>query len=182
MREEARLKAEIVVPAEADKQRQVVRAEAEKAQQILVAEGEASAIVARRQAEAKGTQAILGAKAEGYKEMVVACGGNDQAAAAFLIIERLTEVAHIQAEAIQNLPLEKVMVWDGGNGEGGLANLGQRMMGAIPPMHDLARLAGLELPEFLGRMMGESPEAEGASDPAAGSEEAAEDKEGEKTQ
>ena len=182
LREEARLKAEIVVPAEADKERQVVQAEAEKAQQILVAEGEASAIVARRQAEAKGTQAILGAKAEGYKEMVVACGGNDQAAAAFLIIERLTEVAHIQAEAIQNLPLEKVMVWDGGNGEGGLANLGQRMMGAIPPMHDLARLAGLELPEFLGRMMGESPEAEGASDPAAGSEEAAEDKEGEKTQ
>ena len=156
LREEARLKAEIVVQAEAEKRRQVVQAEAQKAQKTLVAEGEAAAILAQKQAEAKGTQAILDAKAEGYKELVEACAGNDQAAAAFLIIERLTEVAHIQAEAIQNLPLEKVMVWDGGNGQGGLSNLGQRMMGTIPPMHDLARLAGLELPEFLGRMMGNS--------------------------
>ena len=124
--------------------------------ETLVAEGEAAAILVRMQAEAQGTQAILDAKAEGYKELMAACGGKDQAAAAFLIIERLVEVAGIQAEAIQNLPLEKVMIWDGGNGQGGLSNLGQRMMGAIPPMHDLAKLAGLELPEFLGRMMGNS--------------------------
>ncbi|MDP6776572.1 MAG: hypothetical protein QGI83_07400, partial [Candidatus Latescibacteria bacterium] len=154
LREEARLKAEVVVPAEAQKQQQVVEAEAEKAQKAIVAEGEAAAILARMQAEAEGTQAILDAKAEGYRRLLEACGSNDQAAAAFLIIERLTEVAGIQAEAIQNLPLEKVVVWDTGNGGGGLSNLGQRLMGTIPPMHDLARLAGLELPEFLGRMMG----------------------------
>ena len=79
------------------------------------------------------------------------------AAAAFLIIERLTEVAQIQAEAIRNLPIDKVMVWDGGNGDSGMSNLGQRLMGALPPMHDLARMAGLELPEFLGKMNGEAP-------------------------
>ena len=160
LREEARLRAEIVVQAEAEKQRQVVQAEAEKEQRRLIAEGEAAAILAQKQAEAEGTQAILNAKAEGYRQLVEACGSNDQAAAAFLIIERLTEVANIQAEAISNLPIDKVMVWDSGNGESGMSNLGQRLMGAIPPMHDLARLAGLELPEFLGKMNGEQTAGE----------------------
>ena len=165
LREEARLHAEIVVQAEAEKQRQVVQAEAEKQQRRLIAEGEAAAILAQKQAEAQGTQAILNAKAEGYRQLVEACGSNDQAAAAFLIIERLTEVANIQAEAISNLPIDKVMVWDSGNGESGMSNLGQRLMGAIPPMHDLARLAGLELPEFLGKMNGEQASGEnGKSD------------------
>ncbi len=168
LREEARLKAEIVVHAEAEKQKLVVQSEAEKTQKTLVAEGEAAAILAQKQAEAQGTQAILDAKAEGYRELVAACGGKDQAAAAFLIIERLTEVAGIQAEAIQNLPLEKVMVWDGGNEQGGLSNLGQRLMGTIPPMHDLARLAGLELPEFLGRMTGSSEQQTHTSDSGGG--------------
>ena len=162
LREEARLRAEIVVQAEAEKQRKVVQAEAEKEQRRLVAEGEAAAILAQKQAEAQGTQAILNAKAEGYRQLVEACGDNDQAAAAFLIIERLTDVANIQAEAISNLPIDKVMVWDSGNGESGMSNLGQRLMGAIPPMHDLARLAGLELPEFLGKMNGE--QASGKND------------------
>lgn len=161
LREEARLRAEIVVEAEAQKQKLVVQAEAEKTRKTLVAEGEAAAILAERRAEAEGTQAILDAKAEGYKELVAACGGKDQAAAAFLIVERLTEVAGIQAEAIQNLPLEKIVVWDGGNGQGGMANLGQRLMGAIPPMHELAKLTGLELPEFLGRMAGGTGPADG---------------------
>ena len=165
LREEARLRAEIVVQAEAEKQRQVVQAEAEKEQRRLIAEGEAAAILAQKQAEAQGTQAILNAKAEGYRQLVEACGSKDQAAAAFLIIERLTEVANIQAEAISNLPIDKVMVWDSGNGDSGMSNLGQRLMGAIPPMHDLARLAGLELPEFLGKMNGEQASGEnGKSD------------------
>lgn len=164
LREESRLRAEVVVPAEAEKQQKVVRAEGDKAQQTLVAEGEAAAILARMSAEAQGAQAILLAKAQGYSEMVAACGQNDQAAAAFLIIERLTEVAGIQADAIRNLPLEKVMVWDTGGGEGGLANLGQRLMGTLPPMHDLARLAGLDLPEFLGKISGEGTDS--APDPA----------------
>ena len=169
LREEARLRAEIVVQAEAEKERQVVQAEAEKEQRRLVAEGEAAAILAQKQAEAQGTQAILNAKAEGYRQLVEACGDNDQAAAAFLIIERLTDVANIQAEAISNLPIDKVMVWDSGNGESGMSNLGQRLMGAIPPMHDLARLAGLELPEFLGKMNGEQASGEnGKSDTSNG--------------
>ena len=62
------------------------------------------------------------------------------------------------------------MVWDGGNGDSGMSNLGQRLMGALPPMHDLARLAGLELPEFLGKMGGEGSKENGKADPVEATE------------
>ena len=70
--------------------------------------------------------------------------------AALLLIEKLTEVSQIQAQAVKNLPIEKVVVWDSGN-NGGLSNLGGRFMSVLPPMHDLAKLVGLELPEYLGK-------------------------------
>jgi flotillin len=54
-------------------------------------------------------------------------------------------------------------VWDnGGNDGGGLSGLGRRMIGVLPPMHDVARLAGLELPDYLGNLRAEAatPEAQ----------------------
>jgi flotillin len=69
-----------------------------------------------------------------------------------LLIEKLQEIAGIQAQAIQDLPIEKVIVWDGGGEEGGMSGLGGRLMGALPPMHDIAKQVGLDLPEFLGKM------------------------------
>ena len=151
-REQARLQAEIVVPAEASKESIVIDADAEREKRIRIANGDAEAIILRMQAEAKGVQAILDAKAEGYQELVKATNGSAQEAASFLIIEKLIEVAGVQAQAIKDLPLEKVVVWDSGDGGGGLSNLGQRFMGVIPPMHELARIAGLDLPDFLGRI------------------------------
>jgi flotillin len=165
-REQARLKAEMVVPAEAAKQKAVVEAEAERQRKILVAGGEAEAVIVKMQAEAKGQQAILDGKAAGYKSLVAACSQEPSLTAGLLLIEKLVDVARIQTEAIKNLPIEKIVVWDGG-GEGGMSNLGQRIMGALPPMHELARMAGLELPEFLGRV---EPKKQGSSEdtPASG--------------
>jgi flotillin len=150
MREQSRLNAEIVVPANIDKEKVVIAAEAEKQQKIRVAQGEAEAIVARQTAIAKGEQAILEAKATGYHRFIEACGGGE-GAANLLIIEKLVDVAGIQAGAIKDLPIEKIFVWDGGGEGGGMSNLGQKMMGALPPMHELARQVGLELPEYLGK-------------------------------
>ncbi|MCX5674601.1 MAG: flotillin family protein, partial [Planctomycetota bacterium] len=62
--------------------------------------------------------------------------------------------ARIQAEAIKNLPLEKVIVWDGGGQGGGLADLGRKLVGVLPPMHQLAQMVGLDLPDFLGQVKG----------------------------
>ncbi|NLG48670.1 MAG: flotillin family protein [Chloroflexi bacterium] len=150
-REQARLQAEVVVPANAQRDSLLIEAEAERQRRIKLAQGEAEAILMRMQAEAQGSQAILEAKAKGYEELVKACG-DPAAASAFLMIEKLLEVAGVQAEAIKNLPLEKIVVWDSGDSQGGLSNLGKRLMGVVPPMHELARLTGLELPDFLGKL------------------------------
>jgi len=73
-----------------------------------------------------------------------------------LLIEKLEEIAGVQAKAIADLPIEKVVVWDGGGKDGGgLSGLGGRLMGALPPMHDLAKQVGLDLPEFLGKLQNE---------------------------
>ncbi len=152
LREQARLNAEVVVPANAQREKVVIAADAQKQQAIRIAQGEAEATLAKMTAEGKGVQAILDGKAEGYRRLVDACTAAEQAAS-LLLIEKLTEVAGIQAQAIQDLPIEKIIVWDGGgNGNSGLSGLGGRLMGALPPMHELAKQVGLDLPDFLGRI------------------------------
>ncbi len=165
-REEARLRAEVVVPAEAERSSILVSADAERERQIRVAQGQAEAIKLRLLAEAEGARAVLEAKALGYRELVQASEGAAQAAS-FLVVERLVDVARVQAEAIKNLPLDKVIVWDSGSGDGGLSNLGKRVIGALPPMHDVARLAGLELPDYLGKVREEPAAAASDARPAA---------------
>ncbi|MHB0856181.1 MAG: flotillin family protein [Anaerolineae bacterium] len=164
-RERARLEAEVVVPASASRDRAVIEAEAEGQRQAIVARGQAEAIYARMEAEARGSQAVLAAKAQGYQDLVRAVNNSAQGAASFLIIEKLVELAGVQASAISNLPVEKIIVWDSGDGEGGLAGLGKRFVGVIPPMHDLAKAAGLDLPQFLGRVTQDEEVTETESQP-----------------
>jgi len=153
-REAARLRATVIVPAEAEKQQIIIAADAEKERMIRTAQGEAEGQLAKMRAEAAGVQAILDGKAKGYEALVAACQTANQAAS-LLLIEKFQEIAAIQAQAIQDLPIEKVIVWDGGGKDGGLAGLGGRLMGALPPMHELAKQVGLDLPEFLGKMQEE---------------------------
>ena len=154
-REQARLNAEVVVPANADREKVVIAADAERERAIRIAQGQAEAKLAKMTAEGKGVQAILDGKATGYKGLVQACQTAEQVAS-LLLIEKLQEVASIQAQAIQDLPIEKIIVWDGGaNDGGGLKGLGGRLMGALPPMHDLAKQIGLEMPDYLGKMADE---------------------------
>jgi len=158
-REEARLKAEVIVPTNAGREKVLIDSDAKKQQSIRIAEGEAQATLAKMTAEAKGIQAILDGKAAGYRELIKACASSEQLAS-LLLIEKLEEIASIQAQAIKDLPIEKVFVWDSGSGDGGLSGLGRRLMGALPPMHELAKQVGLALPEFLGKMAGEAKEQE----------------------
>jgi len=154
-REKSRLNAEIIVPANADKEKVVIGAEAQKERAIRIAQGEAEAQIVKMTAEGKGIKAVLDGKSEGYREFIKVTASTEQAAT-LLLIEKLQEIAHIQAQAIQDLPIEKIFVWDGGGsgGEGGMSGLGRRLMGAIPPMHELAKMVGLKLPDYLGSMAG----------------------------
>lgn len=168
-REKARLEAEVVVPANAERERVLIAADAAREQAVRIAQGEAEATLAKMKAEGQGVKAILDGKAAGYQALVEACATAQQAAS-LLLIEKLQEIAEIQAQAIQDLPIEKVVVWDGGSEQGGLAGLGRRLMGTLPPMHELARQIGLELPDYLGKTAGcsstSAPDAQAAKTPS----------------
>jgi flotillin len=69
-----------------------------------------------------------------------------------MIAEKLPELVATQVEAIRNIKIDKVTVWDSGNGSSNgtsTANFMKGMMGAVPPLEDLFKLAGMELPNYL---------------------------------
>ena len=158
----ARLAKEELAPQEIEKQRIEIAAEAEAEKLRREARGEADAILARYEAEAEGTRKVLEAKADGYERLIAAAAGNPQVAPTLLLIEQLPTLVAEQVKAVQNLKIDKVTVWDGGRagseieGKGGsrgaTADFLSGLIGSLPPVHDLARQAGVELPGYLGKV------------------------------
>jgi len=153
-RERSTQNANIVVPAEIAKQKAVIDAQAEAEQIREKAKGEADAIFAKMDAEAKGLFEILTKQAEGYKDVVNAAGGDPNMAFQLLLIEKLPELVRTQVEAVKNIKIDKITVWDSGNanGENGnssTANFVSGMMKTVPPLNDLFNMAGLNLPSYL---------------------------------
>jgi len=150
------LEAEQIVPQEIRKRKIQIDAEAEAMSKVLVAKGEAEAILTIRQAEAEGLLKMLDAKAKGYKQLVQACGDDAKSASTMLLIEKLEEIVKIQAEAIKNIKIDKITVWDSGTNENGkgssTSNFISQFVKSLPALHDIAEMAGLELPQYLGQM------------------------------
>jgi flotillin len=149
--------AEEIVPQEIRKRKIKIDAEAEAASKVLVARGEAEALLAIKEAEAEGIQKLLNAKAQGYKQLVEACGDDAKSASTMLLIEKLEEIVRLQTEAIKNIKIDKITVWDGGNGGdstkgSSTSNFISQFGKSLPPLHDIASMAGLELPPYLGKM------------------------------
>lgn len=157
--------ANIVVPAEIAKQKAVIDAQAEAEKIRLQAKGEADAIFAKMEAEAKGLYEILTKQAEGYKDVVAAAGGDPGKAFQLLLIEKLPELVKTQVEAVKNIKIDKITVWDSGNGQGentSTANFVSGMMKSVPPLNDLFNMAGLNLPNYL---KGEDEKGDSGSHP-----------------
>ena len=152
--EQERLRAEEIVREEISKTQIEIAAEAEAERQRRIAQGEADAVLARYNAAAEGTKAVLEAKANGYKQLVDSAGGDVKAAATLLMVEKIEEIVARQTEAIANLQIDKITVWDSGNGgEGGsTANFVSSLIRSLPPVHDVAKMAGVDLPDYLGSM------------------------------
>lgn len=158
MLEQERLKAEEIVREEIAKTQIEIAAEAEAERQRRIAGGEADAILARYKAEAEGIQAVLEAKATGYSRLVASAGGDAKAAATLLMVEKIENIVSTQVEAISNLKIDKITVWDsagGGKGEGSTANFVSSLIHSLPPVHDVAKMAGVDLPDYLGSMKDE---------------------------
>ena len=116
------------------------------------AKGEADAIYAKMEAEAKGLFEILTKQAQGYKDVVSAAGGDPTKAFQLLLIEKLPELVKTQVEAVKNIKIDKITVWDSGQGENSntsTANFVSGMMKTVPPLNDLFNMAGLNLPTYL---------------------------------
>ena len=151
-RERSTQNANIVVPAEISRQKAIIDAEAEAEKIRLKAKGEADAIYLKMEAEAKGLLEILTKQAEGYDQVVKAAGGDTNSAFQLLLIEKLPELVKTQVEAVKNIKIDKVTVWDSGNNPDGntsTANFVSGMMKTVPPLNDLFNMAGLNLPEYL---------------------------------
>ncbi len=152
-REKASLEADVIVKTEIEKQKLVIQAEAEAEQIRRKAKGEADAIFAKMEAEARGTFEILSKQASGFSDLVKASGDNATAAIQYMIADKLETLVGIQVEAIKNLKFDNITVWDGGSADGKTqtANFASGLMKSIPPLNDLFKMTGMELPAFLGK-------------------------------
>lgn len=154
-KEEARLKKEELARQEVEKLRIQIEADAEAERQRRIALGEADAIKAKYFAEAEGVKAVLEAKAKGYEELVKISNNRPEIATSFLMIEKIENIVSQQVEAIKNIKFDKITVWDGGAGSdkgSTTANFMKDLIKSLPAMHDLAKQAGIELPQILGKV------------------------------
>ena len=151
-REQATQKANIVVPAQIEKEKAIIDAEAEAEKIRRKAKGEADAIFAKMDAQAKGMLEILTKQADGFKNLVGAAEGDAQKAVLMMIADKLPELVKTQVEAVKGICIDKVTVWDTANGADGKAatsNFISGLMKSVPPLDDLFNMAGMELPSYL---------------------------------
>jgi flotillin len=147
----------------ADGQRAIKQAEADGL--LFVKKAEAEGLKANLLAQAEGAQAILTKKAAGFRDLIETCG-SASGAQNMLITEQLPNLVREQVNAISNLKIDKVTVWDSGTNNDGKTRTADFLSGMIkvlPPLHELARNAGLDLPTYLGELQREAQRVQSAS-------------------
>jgi flotillin len=151
-RKEAEQGADIIVPAQIDKRKIEIDAEAEAEQIRRIAKGEADAIYLKKEAEAKGMYEILTKQALGLEQIVKAAGNNSKDAVLLLVADKLPELVKTQAEAIKNIKIDKITVWENGNAKDGktsTSNFISGMYKSVPPLQEMFNMAGMQLPDYL---------------------------------
>lgn len=156
LEEIARLEKTEVAQEEVNKRKVEIVAEAEAERQRRIAKGGADAILLKYEAEAEGVRKVLEAKAIGYNKLIEIVGDDKSLLPTLLMVEQLPELVSHQVKAIQDLKIDKVTVWDSGSnngeGKGATSNFLSGLINSLPPVHELAKQAGVDLPEFLGKL------------------------------
>ena len=159
-REKATKEADVIVASEIEKRKIEIEADAEAENVRRRAKGEADAIFAKMEAEARGIYETLSKQAEGMDKLVHAAGTADEAVR-LMIADKLEELVSTQVEAIKNLKIDKVTVWENGqnaDGKTATANFVSGMMKSLPPLDDLYSMAGLKMPKLIAPEKVEAPE------------------------
>ena len=147
-RELAAQRAVEIVQATIAKEKAILDAEAEAARIKKVAQGQADAILAKYQAEAEGVLKVMQAQAQGFQKLVTASGGDAQAAIGMLMVDKVENIANIQADAIKNIKFDKITVFDGGSGDS-TAGFVSNLFKAVPALDEFMKQSGLSLPGYL---------------------------------
>jgi flotillin len=142
--EEQKYRAEVVIPAEAERQSAILRAD-----------GEAAAILKRAEAQAKGIQLTLEAEAEGLRKKAEAWNAYGKAAQLNLALEAIKSVAQAGAQSIGQVKFDKVIALDSGDGSDSAVN---RMLTAAPAglvkfLEQIKTATGVDLTEKLQEIM-----------------------------
>lgn len=151
-REKATQQANVVVPAQIEKEKAIIDAEAEAEKVRRLAKGEADAIYAKMDAQARGMLEILSKQADGFNQLVAAAAGDPQKAVLMLIADKLPDLVKTQVEAVKGIKIDKVTVWDGNgtkDGKTATSNFISGMMKSVPPLEELFNMAGMSLPAYL---------------------------------
>ena len=157
--EEQRYRAEVVVPADASKQRA-----------ILEAEGEAQAILKKKDAEARGIEMVMRAEAEGLKEKARAWNQYGKAAQLNLILQAVQAVAGSGADALGQIKFDRVVAIDsGGDGEHAVSRLMTAAPGALVKfLEQVSAMTGIELETLLKDVLAQKDAA--SAEPQTGPE------------
>jgi flotillin len=153
-REKATQEADVLVKAEIQKRKMELEAEAQAEQARRIAKGQADAIYLKMAAEARGMHELLTKQAQGYAELVKATGGDALNATRMMLADKMEELMKVQVEAIKGIKIDKVTVWDSMGGKEGTpatANFLSGMLKSIPPMNEMFKMAGMDLPEYFGK-------------------------------
>jgi len=147
-----------VVPAEIEREKVKIAADAEAEKPRREAKGLGDAIFNEMEGRARGIYENLAKQADGLKQIVTAGGENPDKAVMLMIAQQIQDIAKIQVEAVKNLKIDNVTVWDtmgGGDKDSGptTANFISGMLKSLPAYHDLFKMVGLEMPEYFGKQV-----------------------------
>lgn len=168
LRELATRQADTIVQAKIAREKLEIEADAEAERLRRLARGEADAIYLKKQAEARGLYEILEKQATGFQKIVEASHGNTRDAVLMMIADKLEDLVKTQVDAIKNIKIDKVTVWEGGNQQEGEGNSTSKFVSglyrSVPPLNDLFNMAGMNLPQYLGNTSEDNKESTGENE------------------
>lgn len=154
-RDRATQYANTIISAEIAKERVQIDAEAEAEKLRREAKGRGDAVFAEMEGKARGQYQQLAKQAEGLSQFVKAAGNDPNKAVMLMVAQQLPQIAKIQTEAIKNLKIDNVVVWDTmGNGKGDsptTANFISGMLNVLPQYKDIFKMVGMDLPDYFGK-------------------------------
>lgn len=163
IRREKELVAEVIKPAEAEakaietasdarKVQRIREAEAEAAQVTLNGRAQANAILEKGKAEAEAIKLNIEAEAEGLERMFNLYKSIGTDAVKYTLVQRMPEIIKTVVEPINKLKMDKVIVFDSGNGAGqnGLQGIINTMPQTVAKLLEtVSSMTGIDMTELI---------------------------------